>query len=87
MALIKCPACSKEVSDQADTCPACGQPIRRGFLGRAGTERTFNVGSHRGPGHRRAGHARHVLDARALKEAPEMIAATRPPETKPRRRR
>jgi hypothetical protein len=44
MALIKCPACSKEVSDQADTCPACGQPIRRGFLGRAGTERTFNVG-------------------------------------------
>ena len=45
MALIKCPSCSKDVSDQADTCPACGHPIKRGFLGRAGTERTFNIGS------------------------------------------
>ena len=32
------------MSDQADTCPACGHPLKRGFLGRAGTERTFNVG-------------------------------------------
>jgi hypothetical protein len=44
MALIKCPSCAKDVSDQADTCPACGHPIKRGFLGRAGTERTFNIG-------------------------------------------
>jgi hypothetical protein len=44
MALIKCPSCSKDVSDQADTCPACGHPIKHGFLGRAGTERTFNIG-------------------------------------------
>jgi hypothetical protein len=44
MALIKCPSCSRDVSDQVDTCPACGHPIKRGFLGRAGTERTFNIG-------------------------------------------
>jgi hypothetical protein len=27
MALIKCPECSKEVSDRAPTCPSCGVPI------------------------------------------------------------
>jgi hypothetical protein len=42
--LIQCPACKREVSSAADSCPACGQPIRRGFLGRAGTERIFNIG-------------------------------------------
>jgi len=44
MAMIDCPECGRQVSDQADTCPACGHPLKRGFLGRAGTERTFNVG-------------------------------------------
>jgi uncharacterized membrane protein YvbJ len=27
MALIKCPECSKEVSDKAPSCPHCGSPI------------------------------------------------------------
>jgi zinc-ribbon domain len=27
MALILCPACGKQVSEQAPTCPQCGQPI------------------------------------------------------------
>jgi len=27
MALIKCPECSKDVSDKAPTCPNCGAPI------------------------------------------------------------
>ena len=27
MALIKCPECSKQVSDQAKSCPSCGCPI------------------------------------------------------------
>ncbi|WP_088252597.1 zinc ribbon domain-containing protein [Fimbriiglobus ruber] len=27
MALISCPACGKQVSEQAPTCPQCGQPI------------------------------------------------------------
>jgi len=27
MALIKCPECSKEVSDEVSTCPHCGTPI------------------------------------------------------------
>ena len=26
--LIHCPACSREVSTQANSCPHCGQPIR-----------------------------------------------------------
>jgi hypothetical protein len=28
MAFIKCAECSREVSDQAATCPGCGAPIR-----------------------------------------------------------
>ncbi len=27
MALIKCPACSKDVSSNAASCPHCGEPI------------------------------------------------------------
>jgi len=27
MVLIKCPECSREVSDKAPTCPKCGAPI------------------------------------------------------------
>ena len=29
MALVKCPECGREVSDQADACPQCGHPIAR----------------------------------------------------------
>jgi DNA-directed RNA polymerase subunit RPC12/RpoP len=28
MALITCPECSKQVSDQAKSCPGCGYPIK-----------------------------------------------------------
>lgn len=28
MALIKCPECSRDVSDKATTCPSCGYPLR-----------------------------------------------------------
>jgi uncharacterized membrane protein YvbJ len=44
MALIPCPDCGRQVSQDADVCPQCGRPIKRGFLGKAGTERTVNVG-------------------------------------------
>jgi hypothetical protein len=44
MMLVECPECWHLVSDQADACPACGHPIKRGSLPRAGTSRTFNVG-------------------------------------------
>lgn len=30
MALIKCPECGKEISDQASSCPNCGTPIKKG---------------------------------------------------------
>jgi len=29
MPLIKCPDCSREVSDKADACPSCGYPIAK----------------------------------------------------------
>lgn len=29
MALIKCPECSREISDKASTCPNCGFPIAK----------------------------------------------------------
>ena len=28
MALIKCPACEKEISSEAMSCPGCGHPIK-----------------------------------------------------------
>jgi len=28
MALIECPECGKQVSDQAESCPNCGYPLR-----------------------------------------------------------
>lgn len=37
MVMIKCPACDKEISDQAFVCPHCGKQLRkqkRGFLGK-----------------------------------------------------
>lgn len=30
MALINCPECGKEISDQAASCPSCGTPINKG---------------------------------------------------------
>ncbi len=30
MALINCPECGKEISDQATSCPNCGTPIKKG---------------------------------------------------------
>ena len=36
MALIKCEECGKQVSERADACPSCGNPIRgvrSGFVG------------------------------------------------------
>jgi hypothetical protein len=39
-----CPACRAQVSNETDICPHCGHPIKRGFLGKAGTERVLNVG-------------------------------------------
>lgn len=44
MALIQCPECKGQVSSEADVCPKCGHPVKRGFLGKAGTERIVNVG-------------------------------------------
>ncbi len=41
--LQKCPACENEVSTKSENCQHCGQPIRRGFLGRSGTERALNT--------------------------------------------
>jgi predicted metal-binding protein len=29
MALIDCPECGHQVSDQADACPSCGRRLRR----------------------------------------------------------
>lgn len=29
MALINCPECGKEISDQAETCPNCGIALKR----------------------------------------------------------
>jgi len=44
MAMVICEECKKEVSSNADRCPYCGNPIKDGFLGKAGTPRVINVG-------------------------------------------
>jgi hypothetical protein len=41
--LINCPVCGQQVSSEAERCPTCAQPIKRGFMGRAGGERALNV--------------------------------------------
>lgn len=33
MALIDCPECGKEISDQALSCPSCGGTVEGGFGG------------------------------------------------------
>lgn len=34
MGFMKCPNCSKDISDQAETCPSCGHPIKETALER-----------------------------------------------------
>lgn len=34
MALIKCPECSKEISNKANYCPNCGYPTKKEYLGK-----------------------------------------------------
>jgi len=34
MALIECPECKKQISDQADSCPGCGYPVSKILYGR-----------------------------------------------------
>jgi len=38
-----CPSCQHACSPRAESCPSCGHPIHRGFLGRRGAERALNV--------------------------------------------
>jgi predicted RNA-binding Zn-ribbon protein involved in translation (DUF1610 family) len=40
----QCPSCGKEVSPQAFSCPHCGHPLQKGFMGRGATERALNQG-------------------------------------------
>lgn len=39
MALIKCPECGRDISDKAQSCPACGYPI----FSIASQQKTFSV--------------------------------------------
>jgi len=34
--LVKCPACGRDVSDAATSCPHCGQPLRQQMTPAAG---------------------------------------------------
>lgn len=43
MALIKCPDCGAEVSDQAPACPKCGAPIAMKSGPFGGTEKGVTV--------------------------------------------
>jgi hypothetical protein len=42
--LLPCPSCRSNVSRQAEICPQCGHPLKRGFMGKPGTERALNLG-------------------------------------------
>lgn len=45
MAIIKCSECNCDVSSNAEKCPKCGNPIKNGLLGKAGSNsRIFNIG-------------------------------------------
>jgi predicted amidophosphoribosyltransferase len=59
MPLIKCPACEKDISAQASSCPNCGHPLaksdankpqsksRLGWLVLKGSHGTLHYGSHK----------------------------------------
>lgn len=32
MALIECTACNKQISEEAEACPHCGQPNKKGIV-------------------------------------------------------
>ena len=36
MALVNCPSCGTEVSEQAASCPKCGHPLRKTAQGLSG---------------------------------------------------
>ena len=38
MALITCPECGKEISDQASVCPNCGAPVAKKFCQHCGEQ-------------------------------------------------
>ena len=42
MALIKCPECNNNISDQADTCPKCGYELNKKSSGSSNNKKTFN---------------------------------------------
>ena len=43
MALIKCPECSNQVSDMAESCPSCGMPMKQRKLPTRSTRRKASV--------------------------------------------
>ena len=43
MALINCPACGTEVSDEAVTCPKCGHPFKKTTQGMSGCTLFFLI--------------------------------------------
>ncbi len=45
MALIRCPECSLEVSEQAATCPKCGYPINRHSTAHAYSNQNIDRGN------------------------------------------
>lgn len=45
MALIKCPDCERQVSDQAPACPSCGRPMASSMV--IGTEKPIELTSKR----------------------------------------
>lgn len=44
MALIKCPECGKEVSENAESCPSCGNPMPKSNGGAQRPKKKKNVG-------------------------------------------
>ncbi len=47
MALIRCPECQREVSDQAQACPGCGRPLTDSRLRPGGAPYTYEFKSQR----------------------------------------
>jgi len=46
MALVRCPECQREVSDQAQTCPGCGHPLGETSLRPGGAPYRYEFKSH-----------------------------------------
>lgn len=70
MHLIKCPMCGKEISPNAESCPNCGEPMKKGVSKNEFNKDTYNIVLVNGGGRRiNVIHQIRTITGSSLKDA------------------